>query len=57
MRSGAGRLVRQWAHSCKDDFRGAVDDCLALCRKVGKHPDKPFSGTFNARVGPELHAA
>jgi len=40
-----------------EDFHGAVDDYLALCKKVGKQPDKPFSGTFNVRVGPELHAA
>jgi predicted HicB family RNase H-like nuclease len=40
-----------------NDFQGAVDDYLALCKKIGKQPDKPFSGTFNVRVGPELHAA
>jgi predicted HicB family RNase H-like nuclease len=32
-----------------------VDDYLALCAKRGKEPEKPFKGSFNVRVGPELH--
>jgi predicted HicB family RNase H-like nuclease len=36
-------------------FKEAVDDYLATCAQEGKNPDKPFSGTFNVRVGPELH--
>jgi predicted HicB family RNase H-like nuclease len=43
------------AASLRRDFRRAVDDYLALCAKRGKEPEKPFKGSFNVRVGPELH--
>lgn len=36
-------------------FKESVDDYLATCIKQGKEPDRPFSGTFNIRIGPELH--
>jgi predicted HicB family RNase H-like nuclease len=36
-------------------FRNAVDDYLATCEKHGKPADEPFKGSFNVRVGPELH--
>src|SRR5206468_116793 len=35
--------------------RASVDDYLAFCRERGEEPDKPMSGQFVARVGPELH--
>jgi len=37
------------------EFKAAVDDYLATCKEVGREPDVPFKGTFNVRVGPELH--
>jgi|LGOV01.1.fsa_nt_gb predicted HicB family RNase H-like nuclease len=37
------------------EFAAAVDDYLETCEELGASPDKPFSGTFNVRVGPELH--
>jgi predicted HicB family RNase H-like nuclease len=37
------------------NFRAAVDEYLAFCVEEGKTPDKPFKGSFNIRVGPELH--
>ena len=37
-------------------FREAVDDYLATCAKLGKRPDKAFSGKIMLRVDPELHA-
>lgn len=37
------------------NFKSAVDRYLAYCTKAGKTANKPFSGTFNVRVGPELH--
>jgi len=37
------------------NFRSAVDDYLAFCEATGKKPDVPFKGTFNVRVGRELH--
>lgn len=36
-------------------FREAVDDYLAMCADLGDEPDAPFKGSFNVRVGPELH--
>lgn len=39
----------------KASFEEAVDRYLAYCEETGKPADKPCSGTFNVRVGPELH--
>jgi predicted HicB family RNase H-like nuclease len=36
-------------------FEEAVDDYLDLCKKAGKKPEQPFSGTFNVRTGSDLH--
>lgn len=36
-------------------FKEAVEDYLATCTAQSKDPDRPFSGTFNVRIGPELH--
>lgn len=38
-------------------FEEAVDDYLETCAKLGRAPQKPFSGTFSLRLGPELHAS
>jgi predicted HicB family RNase H-like nuclease len=37
-------------------FEQAVDDYLATCRRVGRPPQRPFSGRLLLRVPPELHA-
>lgn len=36
-------------------FAEAVDDYLAMCAESGKQPEKPFKGSFNVRIPPELH--
>ena len=36
-------------------FVEAVEDYLALCAAAGKRPEKPFKGSFNVRMQPELH--
>jgi len=36
-------------------FVEAVEDYLALCAEQGKEPEKPFKGSFNVRIAPELH--
>lgn len=36
-------------------FAEAVAYYLALCNATGKHPEKPFKGSFNVRMQPELH--
>ena len=38
-----------------DDFHGAIDEYLELCREQGKTPEKAYKGSFNVRVSPELH--
>jgi len=41
--------------SLEANFRAAVDEYLAFCAAEGKTPDQPFKGSFNIRVGPDLH--
>lgn len=36
-------------------FEALVDDYLATCAQVGKEPNRPFKGSFNVRVSPDLH--
>jgi predicted HicB family RNase H-like nuclease len=40
----------------KAAFHEAVDDYLSTCGKVGKTPERPFSGRVMFRVAPEVHA-
>lgn len=37
------------------NFRQAIDEYLAFCKAEGKTPDKPFKGSLNIRISPELH--
>lgn len=39
----------------KTEFQNAVDAYLELCKKLGKEPEKTYSGTFNVRIDPLLH--
>lgn len=39
----------------KDAFVEAVEDYIALCKEVGKDPQKTYKGSFNIRISPELH--
>lgn len=39
----------------KAAFHDAVDAYLQHCKEKGVTPEKPFSGTFNVRVGTHLH--
>ena len=39
------------------DFRSAVDEYLKTCQRIGREPEKPFSGRFMLRVPSELHCA
>ncbi len=36
-------------------FHEAVDSYLALCEERGEAPNRPFKGSFNIRISPELH--
>ncbi len=40
-----------------EDFHNAIDEYLEFCDSTGKKPDKPFKGSFNIRIEPELHRA
>jgi predicted HicB family RNase H-like nuclease len=51
-------LVTYGADSLKDlknEFENAVEDYLIVCDELNTPPNKPFSGTFNVRLGKELH--
>ncbi len=37
-------------------FKDSVNDYLAFCKERKEEPDKPFSGKFNLRIPPDLHA-
>jgi predicted HicB family RNase H-like nuclease len=59
-----GRVVGLWdvlsfqGRSVKDlerDFQQTIDEYLDFCARMGKKPDKPFSGKFVVRLNPELH--
>jgi len=37
-------------------FHEAVDDYIETCGKIGKAPEKPYSGKIMVRVDPVVHA-
>jgi len=39
----------------KAAFREAVDDYIETCAKIGKEPQKPYSGKVMFRINPETH--
>ena len=39
----------------KKAFKDSVNDYLEFCQERGESPERPFSGTFNLRLDPELH--
>jgi predicted HicB family RNase H-like nuclease len=39
----------------ENEFKEAVDDYIETCKQFEREPLKPFSGTFNIRIGSELH--
>ena len=46
----------QTVDELRQDFEGAVDDYLEGCAARGVAPSRPYSGTFNVRVSPEIHS-
>ena len=38
-------------------FEEAVDDYLETCERLGRAPQRPYSGKLMLRVPPEVHAA
>jgi predicted HicB family RNase H-like nuclease len=43
------------ADDIQQQFEVAVDDYLETCAEFGKEPDKTMTGSFNVRIGEELH--
>lgn len=43
------------AKGLKKAFEEAVDDYLVTCHSQKIEPEKPFKGSLNVRLGPELH--
>lgn len=43
------------ATELRQAFEQAVEDYIAFCDKMGKPANKPYSGSFNVRVGAERH--
>jgi predicted HicB family RNase H-like nuclease len=41
--------------SLRKDFEEMIDDYLEECAEDGVEPQKPYRGSFNVRVSPELH--
>ena len=39
----------------EQEFRVSVDEYLADCESMGIEPNRPFKGSFNIRIGRELH--
>lgn len=37
-------------------FEEALDDYIQTCSKIGRSPQKPYSGKIMLRVPPEVHA-
>ncbi len=40
----------------QQDFHNGIDSYLKTCAKLGKTPDKPYSGKMLVRLPAELHA-
>lgn len=40
----------------REAFREAVDDYIETCKRIGKAPEREFSGKVMLRVDPDLHA-
>jgi len=38
-------------------FKEAVDDYLETCEKLGREPQKTYSGKLMLRIPPDIHAA
>lgn len=56
MRSASITYEGNTVQELTDDFHGAVDDYLQLCEEKGIKPKKPYSGSLNVRLSPEIHS-
>ena len=42
-------------NSLRNDFENMIEDYLQTCAKTGTEPEKPYKGSFNVRISPQLH--
>ncbi len=54
IRDGVG-FHAESVEGLKAAFYQAVDDYVETCAKIGKEPQKPYSGRVMFRVDPEVH--
>ena len=55
---GIRSLLSYEGESAKEliaNFHSVVDEYLADCQELGMEPEKPFKGSFNVRIAPEVH--
>lgn len=55
----AGDIITFYGKSVEElnrEFKASIDDYLLFCKEKGIKPTKPYSGKFNVRVDPDLHA-
>jgi predicted HicB family RNase H-like nuclease len=43
------------ASGAQQAFEALVEDYVETCKAMEKEPSKPFKGTFNVRISPNLH--
>ena len=43
------------AKTLVNSFHEAIDSYLEDCEELARSPDKPFKGSFNVRIDPQLH--
>jgi predicted HicB family RNase H-like nuclease len=41
--------------SLKEDFEGAIDDYLDMCKEEKVTPEKPYDGRFSIQIPSDLH--
>ena len=54
IRDGVG-FHADTVEALRDAFREAVEDYIETCARIGKQPQKAFSGQVMFRVDPEVH--
>lgn len=55
---GIQSLLSYEGHTGEDleaNFRITIDEYLENCKNLNLNPEKPFKGSFNVRISPELH--